>query len=115
MGYPAMIPPIPPAVSTLGAEAQIGSIGGLGAESQIGASGAAESSGFASMVGNQLQNLNSVQAQSDSLQQAMAAGESVDVTQVAVAAERAQLSMQLATQMRNQIVNAYTELMRTQI
>lgn len=106
------IPPIPP--PGLGPEAQIGSIGGLGAEAQVVAP-PTETEGFGKMLVGQVEDLNQIQSQADSLQKAMAAGEDVDITQVVVAAERAQLSMQLATQMRNQLVNAYNELLRTQI
>lgn len=106
------IPPIPP--MGLGPEAQIGSVGGLGPEAQI-VQAPQATEGFGSMLLGQVDNLNQVQNQADALQQAMAQGENVDITQVVVAAERAQLSMQLATQMRNQLVNAYNELMRTQV
>lgn len=107
--------PVPPVVAPgLGPEAQIGGVGGLGPDAQIGTAGAAQP-GFGTQILQQVQNLNNIQGQADQLQQAMAAGENVDVTQVVVAAERAQLSMQLATQMRNQLVTAYNELMRTQI
>lgn len=107
--------PIPP-ISTpgLGPEAQISGVGNLGTEAQIGVQAPAEP-GFGAQIVDQLQNLNNIQGQADQLQQAMAAGENVDVTQVVVAAERAQMSMQLATQMRNQLVSAYNELMRTQM
>lgn len=106
------LPPVPPV--GLGPEASIAPLGGLGAEAQI-STPAAPTQGFGGMVIDQLDNLNKIQGQADALQQAMAQGQDVDVTQVAVAAERAQLSMQLATQMRNQLVNAYNELLRTQV
>lgn len=38
-----------------------------------------------------------------------------DVTQVLIAAEQAQLSLQLTSQVRNKAVEAYQELMRMQI
>jgi len=106
------IPAIPP--TALGPESQISGVGGLGADGQI-APTAAPQEGFGNMLLNQVGNLNNVQAQADGLQQAMAAGDNVDVTQVVVASERAQLSMQLATQVRNRLVDAYNELMRTQM
>lgn len=39
----------------------------------------------------------------------------VDVTQVLIASEKAQLSLQLTTQVRNKVVEAYQEIMRMQI
>jgi len=39
----------------------------------------------------------------------------VDVTQVMIAAEQAQLSLQLTSQVRNKVVEAYQEMMRMQM
>lgn len=39
----------------------------------------------------------------------------VDVTKVLIAAEQAQLSLQLTSQIRNKVVEAYQEMMRMQI
>lgn len=39
----------------------------------------------------------------------------VDVTQVLIAAEQAQLSLQFTSQIRNKVVEAYQEIMRMQI
>ncbi len=52
---------------------------------------------------------NNVQA-ADRAQEAFAAGENVSVHDVMIAAEKSALSMQLATQMRNKLMTAYTEL-----
>lgn len=39
----------------------------------------------------------------------------VDVTQVLIASEQAQLSLQVTSQIRNKVVEAYQEIMRMQI
>lgn len=39
----------------------------------------------------------------------------VDVSQVLIASEQAQLSLQLTSQVRNKVIEAYQEIMRTQI
>lgn len=39
----------------------------------------------------------------------------VDVTQVLIASEQAQLSLQLTSQVRNKVVEAYQEIMRMQL
>lgn len=39
----------------------------------------------------------------------------VDVTQVLMAAEQAQLSLQLTSQVRNKVIEAYQEIMRMQV
>lgn len=99
----------------LGTEARIEGIGSLGAEAQITAPVKPAADGFGDVMTQQLSQLNQVQQTADAQQQALVTGQSTDVTQVVVAAERAQLSMQLATSMRNRVVDAYNELMRTQI
>lgn len=38
-----------------------------------------------------------------------------DVSQVMIASQQAQLSLQLTTQIRNRVVEAYQEIMRTQV
>jgi flagellar hook-basal body complex protein FliE len=104
------------APNSLGAEAQIDGVGSLGAEAQIGTPVVQPSgSSFGEVLTGQLQALNSVQQQADAAQQALASGQTTDVTEVVVAAERAQLSMQLATGVRNRLVDAYNELLRTQV
>ncbi len=39
----------------------------------------------------------------------------VDVDQVMISSEKALLSLQLASQVRNKVIEAYQEIMRTQI
>lgn len=58
-------------------------------------------------------SLNSVDATvkaADKAQEAMAMGEDVSVHDVMIAAEKAALSMQMAMQLRNKLMNAYTEI-----
>ncbi|EFM13053.1 flagellar hook-basal body complex subunit FliE [Paenibacillus curdlanolyticus YK9] len=63
------------------------------------------------------QALNSVSAQEQNAQvqatQFMAG--KVDVSQVMIASEQAQLSLQLTTQIRNRVVEAYQDIMRMQL
>lgn len=57
---------------------------------------------------------NNVQA-ADRAQEAFAAGENVSVHDVMIAAEKSALSMQLATQLRNKLMSAYTELNQVRV
>lgn len=71
--------------------------------------------GFGSMLSNavgQLQHTQDVAAQQS---QALATGQTQDVTSVVTAVQEAGLSMQLASQVRNKAVEAYTEIFRTQV
>ena len=100
--------------SLLGPEAQIDGVGSIGAEGQIGAPAPAEE-GFGAALADQIGALEGIQQAADAQQTALATGQANDINAVVVAAERAQLSMQLATQVRNKVVDAYHELFRTQV
>ena len=105
------------AASLLGPEAQIS---GLGAEAVIApaspaAPASAGPSGFGGALTDAVKALDGVQKTADVQAQALATGQATDVAAVVVAAERAQLSMQLASGIRNKLVESYNELMRTQI
>jgi flagellar hook-basal body complex protein FliE len=106
--------PVEPVSAALGAAAQIAKIGDLGTEAQV-APAAEPTSGFGSMLASQIQQVDGVQRAADQQQALMASGQATDVNEVVIATERAQLAMQMATQMRNGMVSAYQELFRTQI
>ena len=72
-------------------------------------------SGFGSMLADQLGALQATQDDAAAQSQALAAGTAEDVSSVVMAVERAQLSMQLASQLRNRGVEAFQELFRTQV
>lgn len=65
--------------------------------------------------GQALDSLNTQQASSDQLIQQLAAGENVDVHNVMIAAEQTDVSFRIAIAMRDQLVQAYQEMMRMQI
>lgn len=68
------------------------------------------SGSFGDMISTQIEKLNGMQAQSDALVQDFAAGGTEDLHQVMIAAEEARLSMELAVQVRNKVIEAYKEL-----
>jgi flagellar hook-basal body complex protein FliE len=98
-------------------------VGGGGAEWGIGAldgtpvAGAASGGGgcFASALGNQLSALEKSQNVAADASRSLADGTATDPTQAVVAVERAQLSMQLAAQLRTKGVEALQELLHTQV
>jgi len=98
--------------------AQIQGIGSLGDEAKIGldaTTSAAKPVSFSDQLAGAVQNLNATQATADAQSQALATGQTTDVTQVVVAVERAQLELQMATTIRNKLVDAFNELQRTQV
>ena len=71
--------------------------------------------GFGEMLKQQLQGVNQAQKESDLLTSQLATGEVMNIHEVMVASEKASLSLQLTTQVRNKAVEAYQEIMRMQV
>jgi flagellar hook-basal body complex protein FliE len=101
--------PIDPSFSVSGAEWQIG-----GASSP-GAAQAPASGGFGSMLSNSIQSLTDAQSEAAGAAQALATGQASDPTAVVMAVERAQLAMQLASQIRTKAVEAAQDIFHTQV
>lgn len=70
---------------------------------------------FGDMVTSQMEKMNNSQIQADELIQDFAAGKTEDLHQVMIAAEEARISMELAVQVRNKVVEAYKELSSMQL
>jgi flagellar hook-basal body complex protein FliE len=70
---------------------------------------------FGSALGAALEKLNAGQLQASQASQDLATGKATDITSVVSEVEKASLELQLATQVRNKVVDAYSELMRMQI
>jgi flagellar hook-basal body complex protein FliE len=75
----------------------------------------ASASGFGHALSHAIEGLVKEQAGADTQSQALALGKTTDIAGVAMAVERANLSMQLAVQVRNKAVDAYHEIFRMQI
>ena len=67
------------------------------------------------MLGNSLSSLASTQNEAASASQALASGQASDPTAVVMAVERAQLAMQLASQIRTKAVEAAQDIFHTQV
>jgi flagellar hook-basal body complex protein FliE len=72
-------------------------------------------SSFASALSDSLGNVGQAQAQANQQVQALAAGQSQDMSSVVMSVEKASLELQLATQVRNKAVDAYNEIFRMQV
>lgn len=79
-----------------------------------GAAGAAPK-GFGAALSDAVGGLTRTQDEAAGAAQALASGAATDPTSVVMAVERAQLSMQLATQIRTKAVEAVQDIFHTQI
>jgi flagellar hook-basal body complex protein FliE len=107
--------PIDPSFLTSGAEWNVGATDG---SAGAGAGAAAPSGGgsaFGSMLTDQLGKLEGVQDEAAKASQAMATGQAANPEAVVMAVERARLSMQLASTLRNKAVEAFTDVFHTQV
>ncbi|HHY94446.1 MAG TPA: flagellar hook-basal body complex protein FliE [Firmicutes bacterium] len=71
-----------------------------------------EQSSFAGLLGRALEQISAQEKQADRLTSLLAAGQPVDLHDVVIATEKAQLTLELAVQVRNKVVEAYQETMR---
>jgi flagellar hook-basal body complex protein FliE len=100
--------PVDPSMAVRGAEWQIAPLEPMQAPAETG-------SGFGDMLGGALDSLAKSQTEASAGAQALAAGTAQDPTAVVMAVERAQLSMQLASQIRTKLVEAAQDIFHTQI
>jgi flagellar hook-basal body complex protein FliE len=106
--------PVDPTVLAQGPEWGVGKIGGLG--DQVPAPGQAAPEGdFGGVLGAQLDKLTQAQGEGAQAAQQLADGSATDVSSVVMSVERARLSMQLASQIRNKAVESYQEIFHTQV
>ncbi len=70
---------------------------------------------FAKALDDGITNLNQSQKTAEQAVETFAAGGNIDVHTVMIAAKKSQLSMQLALQLRNKIVQAYQEVSRIHV
>jgi flagellar hook-basal body complex protein FliE len=73
------------------------------------------STGFGAMLGQSIQSLQTSQDQASAASQSLAAGTATDPTQVVMTVERAQLAMQLASQVRTKAVEAAQDIFHTAV
>ncbi len=70
---------------------------------------------FDEFLTDELKEVNNLQIESDQWKAALAAGKVDDISQVVVAAQKAEIALQLTLQLRNRAVSAYQEIMRMQV
>lgn len=72
-------------------------------------------SDFGQVLGNAIQTLNQKENTANHAIASLAAGEDIEIHQVMTAMQEAEISFQLALEVRNKIVDAYQEIMRMQV
>lgn len=70
---------------------------------------------FSEYLSQALDNTNQLLLDSDNVANEFAAGQIDDISQVEVAASKADIALQYTMQVRNKILDAYNEIMRMQI
>ena len=94
----------------------IAPIQGVGAALQaVSAAPAKPASGFADLLGQAINQLQSISSNADQKVAAMASGQDVELADVMLAQETESLAMSLVTQVRNKAVEAYQEVFRMQM
>lgn len=70
---------------------------------------------FGEYMVDALKKTNELELESEKLNAALAAGRIEDISQVVVAAQKAEIALQLTLQLRNRATAAYQEIMRMQV
>lgn len=106
--------PIDPSFLTTGPE---WSIGGLGGESAVQGPTAAPPSGasFGDALAGQIGKLEGLQQDAAQAARDLAAGTATDPSAAVVAVDRARLAMQLAAQLRQKGLEAFSDVFHTQV
>ena len=103
------LPPIDPSFAVKGPEWGVGGVGSATQPAQP------AGGGFGSMLTNAISSLGQTQTQAASASQSLVDGTAADPSSVVMQVERAQLAMQLASQIRNKAVEAYQDVFHTQV
>lgn len=70
---------------------------------------------FANMLKDKLSEVNEKQLDADKTTESFIKGEDVDIHDVMIKTEEAKLSLELAVQVRNKLIEAYQEISRMQV
>ena len=82
-----------------------------------GAGKSAETAGksFGQYLSDALENVNELQQKADQASVDLATGRIEDISEVAIAAEKASVALQLTIQVRNKVLESYQEMMRMSV
>jgi flagellar hook-basal body complex protein FliE len=72
-------------------------------------------SGFADVLKESIEKVNSIQSEADQAIKGLSTGQVNNIHETMIAIEKANLSFNMMVQVRNKLVSAYEEIMRTQV
>ncbi len=75
----------------------------------------AQGQSFAETLKSFLRDVNQLQKEAGEHVEALVSGETVDIHDVMIAVEKASVSFEMVMEIRNKILEAYQELLRTQV
>ncbi|RAK23366.1 flagellar hook-basal body complex protein FliE [Anoxybacillus vitaminiphilus] len=70
---------------------------------------------FSQFLKEAINKVNTEQVKSDIMTEKLVKGENIDLHQVMIASQKASISLQLALEVRNKVIEAYQEVMRMQV
>ncbi|MBI1911764.1 MAG: flagellar hook-basal body complex protein FliE [Deltaproteobacteria bacterium] len=70
---------------------------------------------FSTVLKDSIEKVNNLQTEADQAMQGLAKGEVTNIHDTMIAVEKANLSFNMMVQVRNKLVQAYEEIMRTQV
>ena len=114
-------PVIGKVLQVAGGEFSVGGLGGAGGVGGGAATGTGAAGGqvggksFGNALTKAIDNLNGTMNDASTASQQLATGQASDVSSVVMAVERAQLELQLASQVRNKAVESYQEIFRMNV
>ena len=85
---------------------------GVGASSSLSQAGGES---FADTLKNAVGKVNDLQQIADVKMQQLATGETTDIADVKISAEKADIALRLMTSVRNKMIDAYHEIMKMQV
>ncbi len=65
-------------------------------------------------INDGIQNVNNLQRSAEDAQEFFASGGNIDIHSVMIASQKAQMGLEMATQLRNKVISAYKEITRMQ-
>jgi len=74
-----------------------------------------DSSSFKDTLTDAIDKVNSAQKVADTKMQQLASGENTNLSEVMIAAERADIALKLMMSVRNKVIDAYQEIMKMQV
>ena len=90
-------------------------LGAVGPTPSLGVAPSGEGRPFGEYLADALSGVNKLQLDAERQSMLLATGQAPEVHQVMIAAEKAELALQLTIQLRNKALEAYQEIMRMQV